>query len=380
MTRHIESRSISATRLLTIARKEARQLRRDVRSLLLAFLVPVQMLLLFGYAISWDVRHIALAVYDGDGTAASRALVDAFRGSGYFDIARQLTRPGDASQLLRRGDARAVLVIPRTFSEELAGRSTAPLQLLVDGADANTATIVIGYAQATVASWSSSRAPSAEVLVRLIPETRVWYNETLETRNMIIPGLVASIMMIIGSMLSALTIAREWERGTMEQLIATPVARSEIVIGKLLPYLAIGFIDVTTIVVVGSTIFHVPFRGSALLLGLAAFIFLVGTCALGLWIGAVSKTQLVAVQLNMLVAYLPGFLLSGASLDLSPMPRALQVLSFGIPARYFVTMLKGIVLKGVGIGTLWPDLVALVAYATGTIALAVHALQKRIST
>ena len=379
MSARRDDSSFSLTRLLTIARKEARQLRRDTRSLLLAFLVPVQMLLLFGYAIRWDVRNIALAVYDGDGSAESRALVDAFQGSGYFAVDRQLARPAESDLLLRRGDERAVLVIPRQFAEDLAGGRTAPLQLLVDGADANTATIVIGYAQAIVTSWSSSRAPNASVLVRLIPETRVWYNETLETRNMIIPGLVASIMMIVGSMLCAITIAREWERGTMEQLIATPVGRSEVVIGKLLPYLVIGFVDVTTIIVVGSTVFHVPFRGNALLLAASAFIYLAGTCALGLWIGAVSKTQLVAVQLNMLVAYLPGFLLSGASLDLSPMPRPLQLLSFIVPARYFVTLLKGVVLKGVGVATLWPELVALVVYATGTIALGVHALQKRLS-
>jgi ABC-2 type transport system permease protein len=369
---------ISLPRLLTIARKESRQLRRDTRSLILAFLVPVQMLLLFGYAISWDVRNIALGVFDGDQTESSRAVVDAFRGSGYFDVGQQLTRPGDGRQLLDRGDARAVLVIPRRFEQDLnAGRPTSA-QLLVDGADANTATIVIGYAQATMASWATARGANPAVMA-LVPQTRIWYNQTLETRNMIIPGLVASIMMIVGSMLSAITIAREWERGTMEQLIATPVDRREIVIGKLLPYLVIGFIDVTMIVVVGSTVFHVPFRGSALLLGVSSFIYLSGTCALGLWIGAVAKTQLLAVQLNMLVAYLPGVLLSGASLDLSPMPRVLQLVSYAVPARYFVTLLKGIMLKGVGVATLWPDMLALVIYAGCAIWLGVHALQKRLA-
>lgn len=372
-------RGINISRLLTIARKEAKQLRRDTRSLMLAFVVPVQMLLLFGYAISWDVRNIELAVIDDDRTAESRALIDAFRGSGYFDVSRRVERPADGSTLLRRGDARAVLVIPTRFADKLDAGRQSPVQLLVDGADANTATIVIGYAQATVASWASTRAVQSATLLRLIPETRVWYNETLETRNMIIPGLVASIMMIVGSMLSALTIAREWERGTMEQLIATPVDGREIVIGKLLPYLVIGFVDVTMIIVVGHAVFHVPFRGNALLLAAASFIYLAGTCALGLWIGAVTKTQLLAVQLNMLVAYLPGFLLSGASLDLSPMPRALQMLSLGVPARYFVTLLKGIVLKGVGVSVLWPNLLALVLYFIGTIALGVHALQKRLT-
>ncbi len=176
-----------------------------------------------------------------------------------------------------------------------------------------------------------------------------------------------------------MTIAREWERGTLEQLIATPVDRREIVIGKLLPYLTIGFIDVTMIVVVGSVVFHVPFRGNAALLAVSGLAFLAGTCALGLWIGAVTRTQLLAVQLNMLIAYLPGLLLSGASLDLSPMPRVLQLLSYAVPARYFVTLIKGVALKGVGVTVLWPDMLALVLYAGVAISLGVHAMQKRLA-
>ena len=373
-------RGIEPMRLMAVARKESMQLRRDTRSLVLAFVVPVQMLLLFGYAISWDVRNIALAVDDADHTANSRALVDAFRGSGYFTVRAGVERPEEAAALLRRGNAQAVLVIPRRFSDHLVAGRLPTVQLLVDGADANTATIVLGYAQATVMSWSRGRAPNAATLVALLPQTRVWYNETLETRNMIVPGLVASIMMIVGSMLCALTIAREWERGTMEQLVATPIDRREVILGKLIPYLVIGFIDVTTIIVVGVTVFHVPFRGSALLLGASSFVFLAGTSALGMWIGAVSRTQMVAVQLNMLVAYLPGFLLSGASLDLSPMPRALRLLSYAVPARYFVTLLKGIMLKGVGVSVLWPELVALAVFFTVAVGLSVHALQKRLAT
>jgi len=372
-------RGIELGRLFAVARKELTQLRRDTRSLVLAFVVPVQMLLLFGYAISWDVRNIALAVNDADHTADSRALVDAFRASGYFDVSTAVERPAVGGDLLRRGAARAVLVIPRRFSEDLVAARPAAVQLLVDGADANTATIVLGYAQAAVASWSSARAPNAAALVALLPATRVWYNETLETRNMIVPGLISSIMMIIGSMLCALTVAREWERGTMEQLVATPIDRREVILGKLIPYLGIGFIDVTMIVVVGATVFHVPFRGNVFLLGAASFIFLAGTCALGMWIGAISRRQIVAVQLNMLVAYLPGFLLSGASLDLSPMPRVLQLLSYAVPARYFVTLLKGIMLKGVGVAVLWPELVALAVFFTVAVSLSVHALQKRLS-
>jgi len=270
-----------------------------------------------------------------------------------------------------------MLVIPRAFERDVIASHRPALQLLVDGADANTATIALGYAQATVATWSASLGGQRPAAV-IAPATRVWYNETLESRNMLIPGLVASIMMLVAAMLSALTLAREWERGTMEQLVATPVDPREVVIGKLIPYLGIGMADVAMTVGAGAFVFHVPFRGDLLLLSAASFVFLVGTCAFGLWIGAVAKSQRLAIQLNMLTTYLPSFLLSGASIDLAPMPRALQVLSFAVPARYFVTVLKGVVLKGVGFTTLWPELLALCVYAAITIGLGTHAFVKRL--
>lgn len=372
---------ISGRRTRAIARKEWTQLRRDVRSLILAFGVPLQLLLLFGYAISWDVRNVPLAVVDEDRTATSRALVDAFRANGYFDVVRTPASADAAPALFQHSTAEAMLVIPRGFTADLTAQRRPALQLLVDGADANTATIALGYAQATVGTWSAAQGGggAARQATALAPATRVWYNETLESRNMIIPGLVASIMMLVAAMLSALTLAREWERGTMEQLIATPVDPREVVIGKLIPYLGIGMIDVAMTVAAGLFVFHVPFRGSVLLLGAASFVFLVGTCAFGVWIGAVAKTQRLAIQLNMLTTYLPGFLLSGASIDLAPMPRVLQVISLAVPARYFVSVLKGVVLKGVGLATLWPELLALGAYAAITIALGTRAFVKRLA-
>lgn len=370
---------LSATRLLAVARTEYLQLRRDKRSLMLAFLVPAQMLLLFGYAVSWDVRDVALGVMDDDHTFESRLVTDAFRASGYFNIVSAPRSPAEAEALLRRGEARAVLVIPRLFSRSVDRGSGAKLQLMIDGSDANTATIVVGYSQAIVSSIALG-ATTAPALLALAPDTRVWYNQTLETRNMIIPGLIASIMMLVGSMLSAVAIAREWERGTMEQLIATPVDRRELVIGKLLPYLAIGFTDVSMIALVGTLWFGVPFRGSIAYFAVTSFVYLVGTCSLGVWIGASSKTQFAAIQFDMLLAYLPSFLLSGASLDLASMPRVLQILSYAVPARYYVTTLKGIVLKGAGVGILWPELVALVIYAGFAMTLCVRTMHKRLAT
>lgn len=372
-------RALNVHRLYAIARKEWRQLWRDRRSLVLAFVVPLQQLVLFGYAITWDVRDIPLAVLDQDHSSASRDLVESFRSSGYFRVMASLARPGEAEPLLQRGKARAVLVIPRQLAADLDAARAPALQLLVDGADANTATVVLGYANAIVATWSNGRTTEPSVLASLVPQTRVWYNETLESRNMLVPGLVAAIMMLVASMLSALTLAREWERGTMEQLIATPVDPHEVVIGKLIPYLGIGMVDVVLTVATGALLLGVPFRGSAILLLLASFIFLVGTCAIGMWIGAITKSQRLAIQLNMLVTYLPGFLLSGASIDLASMPRAVQIVSYAVPARYFVTILKGIVLKGVGIAVLWPAMLALVAYAAFTLRFGVRAFHKRLA-
>jgi ABC-2 type transport system permease protein len=262
---------MSLTRLLAIARKELLQLRRDTRSLILAFLLPVLLLVLFGYAISWDVRNIRTAVLDGDRSASSRELIDAFRASGYFTFVDRLERPGEIGKLFDRGTVQVALVIPAGFAADLSAGRTATLQAIVDGSDANTATIVLAYSEAIVRTWSSrvqlqGATAATTAGLPITAESRVWYNEELASRNMIVPGLVAVIMMIIAAMLTSLTIAREWERGTMEQLAATPVSRVEVVLGKLLPYLGIGLADVVVCSVLGVLLFDVPFRGSAALL------------------------------------------------------------------------------------------------------------------
>lgn len=370
-------------RLLTIARKEWRQLRRDVRSLLLAFWIPIQLLLLFGYAISWDVRDIPTAVLDQDQSLASRSLVDAFRSAGYFRIVSQLDSPRGASRTLEAGRARVVLVIPVRFAQAMRAGRPAPLQLLVDGSDANTATISLGYANAIVTTWAARRASLAaaapQVFAGVVPETRVWYNETLESRKVLVPGLVALIMMMVGSLLTSLAIAREWERGTMEQLVATPVRPAEVVIGKLVPYVAIGLADVAVTLAAGVALFQVPFRGSVLLLFVASLCFLAGMAGIGLAISALAKSQRLAMQLTLLLTYLPGFLLSGAFYDTGAMPAVLRAVSRAVPARYFVEILKGVVLKGVGLRELWADVVTLIAVAVLALALALHSFRKELT-
>ena len=371
--------SWSRTRLWAIARKEIIQLWRDPRSLAMGFVLPILLLILFGYAITFDVRHVATAVVDQDGSSDSRALIDAFRSSGYFDITVRPARASEIGALLDRAAVQIALVIPPRFGADLGAGRPAELQAIVDGSDANTATIILGYTQSTVQQFSQRagvRGVRREPPMRA--ESRVWYNETLESRNMIVPGLVAVIMAIIAAMLTSLTIAREWERGTMEQLAATPVGRGEVVLGKLLPYLGIGFIDVVVATGLGILLYQVPFRGNAGLLFATSLFFLVGASAGGILISAVTRSQLLATQLAMLLTFLPSYLLSGFMFAVSVMPRPLQALSVIIPARYFLVVTRGIFLKGVGLDVLWLPSLLIVVFALASLAIAMRVFRKEL--
>jgi len=366
---------------MAMARKEALQLRRDSRSLILAFLLPLVMVVFFGYAISWDITDVRLAVLDQDGSQRSRELVEALQGSGYLSVVEWPASHREAEEVLAAGRVRGALIIPPDFTRKLDAGVQAPIQLLLDGSDANTATIALNYTEAIVARHS------AEILLRGRPmptvveaEIRVWYNETLESRNMIVPGLMAVIMSIIAAMLTSLTIAREWERGTMEQLAATPVRGIEIVLGKLLPYVAIGLFDVFVVVGVGIVLFGVPFRGSVLLLGGLSLLFLVGALGLGIFISAVAGSQVFAMQAALVATYLPALLLSGFLFDIAGMPWLLQGVTFLVPARYYVTVTRGVLLKGVGVGVLWPQAVFMLAFALVGLGLATRVFKKEIPT
>jgi ABC-2 type transport system permease protein len=368
-------------RLLAMARKEALQLRRDTRSLILAFLVPVFMVLFFGYAITWDVEDLRLGVWDQDGTRASRELVQVFQASGYFRMVAHPRSYGEVEEDLSLGRVRAVLVIPPGYARDLEARRDVPVQLLMDGSDANTATIAQNYAGAIVARHSTRiLLEGREILSPAVAETRIWYNETLESRNMIVPGLVAVIMSIIAAMLTSLTIAREWERGTMEQLAATPVKEVEIVLGKLLPYLVIGFFDVIVVVAVGILVFDVPFRGNPLLLAGLSILFLVGALGVGIFISTVAGSQIFAMQAAMVATYLPALLLSGFLFDIAAMPWVLQGITFLIPARYFVVVTRGVILKGVGVEAMWPQALAMILFAAVGLTLATRVFRKEIRT
>jgi ABC-2 type transport system permease protein len=371
---------LDRTRLMAVVRKETRQLRRDARSLVLAFVLPIVLLVFFGYAITWDVNDIRLAVVDQDHGARARTLVDAFRAAKRFRVVARPSRTAEIGPLLDRAAVGMVLVIPPDFSADLGAGRTAKLQVIVDGSDANTATISLGYTQALLQQYGADillETRSLRLPVEMRP--RVWFNEELSSSNMIVPGLVVLIMMIIAGLLTSLTIAREWEVGTMEQLASTPVTRLEVVLGKLAPFMLIGLVDVAVTSVVGVLLFHVPFRGNVLVLAGPTILFLAGTLGLGLAISAVSRTQLLATQIGMLATFLPGFLLSGFMYPIDNMPLPLRVLTFFVPARYFLVVVRGVFLKGVGPEVLWGQGVLMLLFAVATIALAVRAFRKELA-
>lgn len=374
-------------RLLAVARKEGIQLRRDRRSMILAFALPMALLVFFGYAISFDIDDIPIAVLDEDRSAASRELLEAFTASDYFTIVEHLDSRAGIDDLLVRGRVLGVLTIPPGYARDRAapGRN-ATIQLLLDGSDANTATIAMNLSGAVAASHGARIAAAAGTPFGAGPaaltgppvrlESRTWYNPQLESRHMIVPGLIAVIMSMIAAMLTALTIAREWERGTMEQLAATPVTRLEVVVGKLLPYLAIGVFDVSLAVAAGMLVFGTPLNGSVFLLGAMTVLFLIGALGLGVVISAVVKSQVLATQVAMVVTYLPALLLSGFMFDIASMPVVLRAVTYLVPARYFITVTRGIFLKGVGVSVLWPQALFMLLFAVAGLALATRAFRK----
>ena len=371
-------------RVTAVARKEFLHVLRDFRSLLMAIATPILLLLLFGYALTLDVDHVPLAVWDQSETARSRELIQQFAGSRYFSLRMHVRNYGELERAIDMREVMMGLVVPRDFAQNVDAGRDAPVQLLVDGSDSNTATIAIGYAEMIAQIHALSlmneqlqRRGIRELTIPLDVRPRVWFNEELESRNYIIPGLIAVIMMVIAAMLTSLTVAREWERGTMEQLISTPVKPGELILGKLIPYFAVGFFDVLLAVLMGEFVFHVPLRGNiALLFGCSA-IFLTGALAMGILVSIVTKSQLLSSQVAVVATFLPAFLLSGFIFTIANMPRVIQIVTFFVPARYFVAILKGIYLKGVGLEILAGQVVLLVVYATAMVLLAKIKLKKK---
>jgi ABC-2 type transport system permease protein len=362
---------------VAVARKELRQIVRDRRTLTILLVVPTFILLLFGYALNFDIRHVRLAVDDRDRSTASRSLISAFVNSGYFDFVAAVD-DAETTRLMDRNEVRAVLVIPAGFWRALTTGRPAAVQVLINGDNANTATTVMGYALTIVRSESAKYVPAVAAVRPLIAvEPRVWYNPELRSALFLVPGLIAYIAMIVAVLSTALSIVREKERGTMEQVRMAPLGAGSFVLGKTIPYFFVSMLSSVAIVFVSMLLFGMPMRGSWLALFAALSVFLVGALALGLLISSVAETQQVAFQAAILVSFLPTLMLSGFIFPVSSMPRFLQVITYGVPARYFLDALRGIVLKGVGLTVCWPDLAALAAFAFLVLALASVRLQRQ---
>ena len=356
-------------RISAVARKEGIHIIRDWRSLVMGIAIPILLLILFGYALTLDVDEVPLVVWDQSGTQTSRNFMSRFEGSPYFALRRIVQTYAEVERAIDAGEALVALVIPVDFAMDVGSGRTARAQAIVDGSDSNTATIVLGYLETVARTYNqdlaieqAARSSGRTVTVPLDLRPRVWFNADMESKNYIIPGLIAVIMMVIAAMLTSLTVAREWETGTMEQIISTPLKGPELILGKLLPYFGIGLLDVVIAVLMGEFVFEVPLRGNvALLFGMAA-VFLAGALSLGMLISIVTKAQLLASQLAMVVTFLPAFLLSGFMYDISNMPNAIQAITHVVPARYFVSLLKGIYLKGIGLELLMPEAALLAGF------------------
>lgn len=361
-----------------VAVKELRQIRRDRRTLLILVFVPTFFLFLYGYALNFDVRHIALAVEDRDQSADSRRLVADFVRSTYFDVVATVTSPEEASSLVDRGQARVVLVVPADFSRRLRDRQPADLQIIIDGDNANTATTVLGYVTAVLRTAAAELGDEVRPRLSIASvEPRIWYNPELRSTVFLVPGLIAFISMITAVVSTALSIVREKERGTMEQVRMAPISTLAFVAGKAAPYLVLSQVGALGIVIAAMVFFDLPMRGSWLALGFVTAIFLVGALGTGLVVSTIAETQQVAFQAAALVAMLPTLILSGFIFPLSSMPLALQYISAVVPARYFLVALRGIVLKGLDLSQLWWPVAALAVYACVVLGLAALRLSRR---
>ncbi len=372
-------------RLKTMLIKEFIQVFRDPRMRFLIFLVPAVQTVIFGYAVNTDVRHVATAVYDLDNSQESRELVARFVRSGYFDITEYVGSDHRARELVDRGAVKAVLRMDCGFARTLVAGRAAPVQLILDGTDSNTAAIVLSHAGRIAARYTEDlRAKQVAASIGRPPrlggvrlESRAWFNDNLESRNFYVPAVITNIVFIVTMLLSSMAVVREKEIGTMEQIIVTPITRSEFILGKTVPFVLIGFIDVGLISAVSAFWFQVPMRGSILLLFGATALFLMSSLGIGLLISTVSRTQQQAMMSAFFVIF-PAMLLSGFAFPIENMPPAVQWLTYLNPIRYFLVIIRGIFLKGVGADILWPQLSALAVLGCIILSFAVQRFHKTV--
>jgi ABC-2 type transport system permease protein len=373
-------------RIRAIAAKEILQIWRDPRSLMIALLLPFTQMFLLGYGVTLDLKHIPVCTFDREASQHTQSLLKHFEASLYFSIVRNVASYPALVSAVDRGDCRLALVIPPDFSQRLSDTGRSSVQAILDATDDNTANIALGYAQSVVAGFSMEVALEAldrqgqrlQQINSLSVQSRVWFNEDLESRNFVIPGVVAVIMALVGAQLTSLTISREWERGTMELLISTPVKPSEVMVGKLVPYLAIGWVDATFCLIMAALWFGVPFRGTIVTLFFTTTLFLIVVLGIGYLLSVLIRSQIGASQIALLVTMLPTTLLSGYVFPIDQMPAFIQKVTYFVYARYYITIVKSIFLKGADIPALVTPIIFLFVYAAVVAVLASRAFRKSL--
>lgn len=373
-------------RLYAIAYKETLQVWRDPRSLAIALLMPLMQMVLLGYGVSLDIRRVGLCIYDQERSQVSRELVERFTASDWFRISSKLHDEPAVRAAMNRGDCIGVVTIPVDFSRVLASTGAAQVQTVFDATDANTTNIATGYAQTIVATmtadfqqrWAASHGLLPQTVGVIDLEPRVWFNEGLDSRNFIIPGVVAMVLGLVGAQLTSLTVSREWERGTMELLISTPVTALEVMIGKLIPYFGIGLFDAAFCLCTAAFWFQVPFRGSLFALTVTTALFTLVVLGIGYLVSVKIRSQLGASQVALVLTMVPITLLSGFTFPIDQMPPAIQGVTLIIHARYYITILRSIFLKGSTLAELTVPILALVLYATAVGWLAARAFRKQL--
>lgn len=368
-------------RVGALARKEVLHIVRDVRVVYMALGMPVLLLLLFGYAVTFDLDRLPIALIDRDQTPASREYAAALAASGEFVVADHPLDPSEIEQDFRRNRLKVGVLIPRGFERSLARGESAEVQVLLDGADGTTTSVALGHVVGVTQARTTALLAGAGSMMSLPVDARVvmLFNPAMRSALFVVPGLIALILAIMAVLLTALTVAREWERGSMEQLFSTPVRRIEVVVGKLLPYLGVGMIQVLIVTTLGAVLFDVPVRGSLVLLFFSAALFLAGMLGQGLLISVVTRNQQVATQVGLISSMLPTILLSGFLFPVENMPAALQVIATILPSTHFIVILRGILLKGSGAAALWTHMLALTAFAVVVIGLSTLRFKRRLA-
>jgi ABC-2 type transport system permease protein len=358
---HLRLKRFSWRRIKGLWRKEALQIIRDPSSIAIAFVLPIILLLLFGYAVSLDAKEVPVALVVEEPSAVSARFTASFQASPYFEPMRAANIQ-EAENLLMHGVVDGIVWLKSDFDRKLLSGQEAPISVIINGVDANTARIVEGYVQGAWQRWLEDEAANSgrEIIMPVQLEERIWFNPEVRSRNFLVPGLIAVIMTLIGALLTALVVAREWERGTMEALMVTPVTVPEILLGKLVPYFALGMGGMTVSVAMAVFLFEVPLRGSLFVLGGAAGLFMLAALGMGLFISTIARVQFVAGQIAILAAFLPAFILSGFIFNIGSMPEVVRVITHIIAARYFVTILQSSFLAGDIWSVIWPNALALI--------------------